>query len=281
MAVCREDEFGITPAPQPRKVAVVGGGPAGMEAARVCALRGHKVTLFEKRQLGGALLEASIPEFKTPDLRPFIDYLTTQVSKLGIKVQEDEATVEVIASGKYDAVIVAIGATPLGLSDVPGITDPKVSSASAVLHGEAKLGQKVAVIGGGIVGTEVGLMLAEQGKAVVFVEMLDTFMNHITPDEKTVYLERFQDLDVSVRTGQRLESVTNDGITVVDRFGSRMSIAADNVVLAAGFRPNRDLVVKLTSELPGLQIFEAGDCVEPRKILDAIHEGHLAARSLD
>jgi NADPH-dependent glutamate synthase beta subunit-like oxidoreductase len=75
VAVCREDEFKITKAEHSRNVAVIGGGPAGMEAARVCALKGHQVTLYEKRELGGALLEASIPEFKAPDLKPLIDYL--------------------------------------------------------------------------------------------------------------------------------------------------------------------------------------------------------------
>ncbi len=281
VALCREDEFKIVKSEHPKKVAVIGGGPAGMEAARVCALKGHEVTLYEKRELGGALLEAAIPDFKAPDLRPLIDYLKTQIEKLGITVVKKEATAADLGGGAYDAVIVAAGATPLALADVQGITHEKVSSASAVLHGEAKLGEKVAVIGGGIVGTEVGLFLAEQGKEVVFIEMLDTFMNGITFDEKLVYEERFKDLPVSIHTGKRLEGVDDEGIEVVDRSGERMRIMVDSVVLAAGFRPNRDLLDSLSTALPGLEVFEAGDCVSPRKILDAIHEGHLAARLLD
>ena len=165
-----------------------------MEAARVCALKGHTVLLYEKRELGGALLEASAPDFKAPDLRPLVEYLKTQVGKLGIEVIPEEATLESIADGGYDAVIVAAGATPLALEDVQGIDDPKVVTAVEVLRGEATLGDKVAVIGGGIVGTEVGLLLAEQGKEVVFIEMLDTFMNNITFDEALVYEERFRGL---------------------------------------------------------------------------------------
>ena len=92
VALCREEEFAITPADHPMRVAVVGGGPAGMEAARVCALKGHEVTLYEKRELGGALLEASIPEFKAPDLKPLVAYLKTQVAKTGVKVVTQEAT---------------------------------------------------------------------------------------------------------------------------------------------------------------------------------------------
>lgn len=280
VAVCREEEFKVTKSESPKRVAIVGGGPAGMEAARVCALRGHRVTLYEKRELGGALLEAAIPEFKAPDLRPLVDYLKTQVAKLPVEIRREEATLEGLKVGGYDAVIVAAGATPLVLEDVEGIEYRKVVTAAQVLHKEVTLGATVAVIGGGIVGTEVGLVLAEQGKRVVFVEMLDTFMNNITIDEKQVYELRFKDLDVSVRTGRRLEAVTENGIRVVDRYGRRCEIAADSVVLAAGFRPNRRLIDGLR-ECADLQVFEAGDCVSPRKIFDAIHEGHLAAKLLD
>jgi 2,4-dienoyl-CoA reductase-like NADH-dependent reductase (Old Yellow Enzyme family)/thioredoxin reductase len=279
VAVCREDEFQITKAEHSKNVAVIGGGPAGMEAARVCALRGHKVTLYEKRELGGVLIEASIPGFKAPDLKPFINYLSTQIKKLKIKVIHEEATSQAIKNGGFDVVIVATGATPIVPEDVQGITSAKVTSALQVLNGKAKLGQKIAVIGGGIVGTEVGLFLAEQGKEVVFVEMLDTFMNNITFDEKLVYEERFENLNVSIHTGKRLESLSDEGITVVDRYGIRTTITADTVVLAAGSRPNRDLIDRLKNE-SNLQVFEAGDCIKPRKIFDAIHEGHLAAKLL-
>ena len=280
VALCRENEFRITRTERPKKVAVVGGGPAGMEAARVAALKGHDVTLYEKRELGGALLEASIPEFKAPDLKPLLNYLRTQVEKLPIKVVREEATVDKLRAGGFDAVIVATGAVARRLEDVQGIDSPKVVWAAQVLRNEVAVGQTVVVIGGGIVGTEVGLVLAEQGKKVTFVEMLDTFMNNITFDQKQVYELKFKDLDVHVLTGQRLEAVTDTGITVVDRYGRRTAITADSVVLAAGFVPDRRLIEELET-VPGLQVFEAGDCVRPRKIFDAIHEGHLAAKLLD
>jgi len=126
----------------------------------------------------------------------------------------------------------------------------------------------------------VCLFFAEQGKEVVFVEMLDTFMNNITFDEKLVYEERFRKLKVSIHIGKRLESVSDKGITVVDRYGIRTTISADTVVLAAGFKPNRDLIDSLR-KVPKLQVFEVGDCVRPRKIFDAIHDGHLAAKLLN
>jgi pyruvate/2-oxoglutarate dehydrogenase complex dihydrolipoamide dehydrogenase (E3) component len=199
---------------------------------------------------------------------------------LKIKVINEEATLLTIKSGGFDAIIAATGATPLIPEDVQGINNAKVTSAFQVLHGKAKLGQKIAVIGGGIVGTEVGLFLAEQGKEVVFVEMLDTFMNNITFDEKLVYEERFKNLKVFVHTGKRLERVEDKGITVIDRYGIQTVITAETVVLAAGFRSNRDLIESLRNE-SGLQVFEVGDCVRPRKIFDAIHDGHLAAKLLN
>ena len=280
VALCREEEFRIALAEHPRKVAVVGGGPAGLEAARVCALEGHTVTLYEKRELGGALLEASLPSFKAPDLRPLIDYLMTQLRKLAIPVRHEEATAETIRSGGYEAVIVAAGATPLTLSDIKGITAAKVVGAADVLHGRAILGPEVAVVGAGIVGTEVGLALAEEGHKVTFVEMLDEFMCGITFDEKLVYEQRFRELDVTVLTGRRLEAITEDGITIIDRYGRRTDVPVDTVVIAAGFRPRRELIEALGAD-PALQVLEAGDCVQPRKIFDAIHEGHLAARLVE
>jgi len=109
--------------------------------------------------------------------------------------------------------------------------------------------------------------------------MLDTFMNNITFNEKLVYEERFKNLKISIHTGNRLERVEDKGITVVDRYGIRTVIPADTVVLATGFVPNRGLIDGLRKD-PKLQVFEVGDCQRPRKIFDAIDEGHLAAKLL-
>ena len=284
VALCREEEYAITPAKRLR-VAVVGGGPAGMEAARVAALKGHEVTLYEKRELGGALLEASLPEFKAPDLKPLIAYFRTQMEKLPVKVVRAEATVAELLSGQYDAVIVAAGARAAVPEDIPGISSPKVVMAAEVLRGEVELGATVAVIGGGIVGTEVGLVLAESGRRVIFVEMLEEFMCGITFDERQVYERRFRELDVVVYTGRRLVEVTDVGVVVVDDTGARSELPADSVVLATGYRPERGLVDELRKqaalEQPELKVVEVGDCITPGKIFDAIHSGHLAARLLD
>ncbi len=162
--------------------------------------------------------------------------------------------------------IVATGATALRLEDIPGISDPKVVTAADVLHGRAFLGDRVAVIGGGIVGTEVGLVIAEGGKQVTFIEMLDEFMCNITFDERQVYELRFNDLDVSINTGQRLVEVTDTGVKTVDKTGAVTEFPADSVVLAAGFRPNRELIEGLRPTR-SIRVAEVGDCVRPRQDL--------------
>ncbi len=275
VALGMEDEFAITPAEHRRKIAVVGGGPAGMEAARVCALRGHEVTLYEKRKLGGALLEASIPEFKA-DLRRLISYYITQIEKLKIKVIREEASVNTIKDGGFDTVVVAIGGAPVK-PGAPGIDKSIVTTALEVLNGKVHLGQRILVVGGGIVGTEVGLFLAEQAKEVIFVEMLDEFMTGIGPADRTVYKERLAKQNVTIYTGKRLKTVLDKGVIVVDKYGKHREILADNVVLATGFAPQTALVEQLENETD-LDVYAVGDCVAPRKIFDVIHEGHLAAR---
>ncbi len=277
VALGKEDELSITPARNRRKVAVVGGGPGGMEAARVCALSGHDVTLYEKRQLGGALIEASVPEFK-PDLRRLLSYFITQIDKLKIKVVNQEATVDTIKNGGFDEVIVAVGGSPIKL-DVPGADKPLVSGALEVLGGKVPVGKRVLIVGGGVVGTETGLFLAEQGKEIIFVEILDEFMNGVGSLDQSVYRERLAKQKVTVHTGKRVETVLDKGAVIVDRYGSKEEVLADSIVVAIGFTPQTTLAQELEKET-GLEVYAVGDCISPRKIFDAIHEGYLAAYAL-
>ncbi len=275
-ALGKEDELSITPARNRRKVAVVGGGPGGMEAARVCALSGHDVTLYEKRQLGGALIEASVPEFK-PDLRRLLSYFTTQIATLKIKVIDQEATVDTIKNGGFDAVIVAAGGSPIKL-DIAGADKSLVSGALEVLGGKVPVGQRVLMVGGGMVGTETGLFLAEQGKEVTFIEVLDEFMNGVGSLDQIVYRERLTKQKVIIHTGKRVETVLDKGAVIVDRYGSKEEVQADSIVVAIGFTSQGALAKELQKE--GLEVYAVGDCVSPRKIFDAIHEGYLAAYAL-
>lgn len=272
-ALFKEDILAITPAERSKNVAVIGGGPAGMEAARVCALRGHNVTLYEKRKLGGVLIEASVPEFKS-EIRRLISYYEAQLKKLKIKVINEEASVETIKDGKFDVVFVAVG-TALRKPDLPGIDKPIVSNALDVLRGEVKVGQRVHIVGGGFVGIEVGLFLAEQGKEVIFTTRQDELLHGLgfnTP----AYGAMLADNKVTVYTGKRLETVSDKGAVVVDRDGNRQEIPVDNIVLAWGFLPQLSLRDRLENET-SLEVYAIGDCVGPRMIFDAVHEGYLTA----
>jgi len=272
-ALGREGEFRITRVNRPKKVAVVGGGPSGMEAARVAALRGHEVTLFERKELGGMLIPASVPEFKT-DIRRLIKYFSTQVEKAGVNLVKSEATSQTIKNGKFDVVIVATGATPW-LPDVPGIDKPSVIGVLDVLGG-TQTGKSVIVVGGGMIASDVVLFLAEQGKRVTITTRGDMIGQELSMMMPT-FLKRLFKQDVNIRTGVHLAEVTDSGIVLADRLGMKSEIKGDNVVIASGLTPNRKLFDEL-AQVPELdEVYAVGDCVEPRTIFDAIHEAHAVA----
>ncbi|MFC2066352.1 FAD-dependent oxidoreductase [Chloroflexota bacterium] len=271
-----QEEFVVQPTEKSRRIAVVGGGPAGMEAAIVAAQRGHEVTLFEKRKLGGMLAEASAPEFKE-DLRKLIGSMSTQIKKAGIKIVDSEATSRIIKDGKFEAVIVAVGGIPCTL-DVPGIDRPSVVGAVDVLRG-TETGTNVIVVGGGLVGCDVALFLAERGKKITIVEMLDEIAQDMESATKASFLKRLSRQDVEIRTGVCLEQVTDKGVIVCDKQEKKYEIKGDRVVLAIGFTPDNKLLGEL-QKIPGLEVCAIGDCVEPRRIHDAIHEGFFASYRL-
>ncbi|MCD6256833.1 FAD-dependent oxidoreductase [Candidatus Aerophobetes bacterium] len=272
--VGREGELEITPAKKLKKIAVIGGGPAGMEAARVCALRGHNVTIYEKNRLGGVLHEASTPDFKA-DIRAFRDYLITQINKLNIKVVKEEATPASIKDGGYDVIVVAVGGVPIK-PDVPGIDKPIVISALDILNGKKEAKQKVVVVGGGLVGTEIALFLAEQGKDVSIVEMLDEIMKDVATTDKLAYSEKIAKANIKIFTGQKLQEVKDNGVVIVSKNGDSTEIEADTVVIAVGFAPQKNIISEFEKNT-GIEVYTIGDCVQPGKIFDAIHTAYKTA----
>jgi 2-enoate reductase len=157
-------------------VLVVGGGPGGMEAARVAALRGHKVTLWEKSgELGGNLIPGSIPEFKS-DIKDLIIFLSSQIKKLGIPVElNKEATPNLVKNANPDEVILATGATPI-IPEILGYEKRKVCAAIDLLLGKRESGKRVIMIGGGFIGSETALWLAQRGKNVTIIDVLEDVM---------------------------------------------------------------------------------------------------------
>ena len=267
--ISREGELKITPAPKPRRVAVVGGGAAGMEAARVAKLRGHDVTIFEAQQrMGGLLNEAAAPEFKA-DIRPFQKYLETQVEKLGIPVVRKRA--ELADLQEYEAVICATGSLPF-IGNIPG-KENALDALTAINHPE-KVGKKVVMIGGGLVGTETALDLAENGHDVTIVEMLPRIMNDVATTDLIAYSERIAKTDMKVLTVTRLERVTEKGAVVSARKQGERELEADTVILALGFRSCNELYQQLKAA--GKEAYLVGDAVKPGKIFDAVHTGYRA-----
>jgi len=271
-----EREFTIKPAEQKKSVLVVGGGPGGMEAARVAALRGHQVTLWEKSNaLGGNLIPASIPDFKQ-DYGSLVNFLATQIRKLGVTIElRKEATPELIRMMKPDVVFIATGSTPI-IPEVPGITEEAVVTAVDLLMGRQGAGESVVVVGGGLVGCETALHLAQKGKNVTIVEMLDSVMPDVPPANSMHLLELLADMDVQILTETKFLEITDKGIAIADKYGKRSTLEADTIVLAMGLRSNEGLLDALRDKVP--EVYAIGDCVEPRKVINAIWEGFRIAR---
>lgn len=273
-AVGREATFKLTPAAK-KKVMVIGGGIAGMEAARTAAIRGHDVTLVERSdRLGGHLIEASVPEFKGT-VKDLLGWAERQVNKSDIKLQlNTEATPGLIKQVKPDVLIVAVGSEFI-VPEVPGKDKSLVVMAKDVLLGKEELGEKVAVIGGGIVGCETALHIAEKlGKKVTIVEMLDEILMEQMPITRMALVERLQAADIQVHTRWILREVTNQGILCEDKNWQTHEVAADTVVIGIGLKSNKELVEKFEGLAP--EVYAIGDCVEAREIYSAFEDAWRA-----
>lgn len=274
----KEREFELKPAAESKRVLIAGGGPAGMEAARVAALRGHEVTICEKAEmLGGQLLLASAPSFKK-EIAGYVKYLVGQVERLGVKVElGKEVTRELVEQLEPDVLIVATGAVPL-IPSMPGVDSKNVVIAESVLAGEAKVGKTAAVAGGGRLGVEMAYHLSQQGTAVTLVEMTGEIGADLELSEKMYFLKGLKEAHVRMLTNSKIEAVTEKGVEVVNKEWQRELIPVDTVVLALGAVSQNALLEDLKDV--DVETYAIGDCVEPRTIYEAVHEGAQVARWL-
>jgi len=274
-AVGHERDYKLTPAERVKKVVIVGGGPAGMEAARVAAIRGHEVVLFEKdNKLGGQLNLACVAPYKE-EMRTIIEYLTHQVTKLGVNIRlGEEVTPDKIEEIGSEVVIIATGAMPL-VPKVPGIERGNVLLAWDVLSNGMKVGDKVVVVGGGMVGCETAEFLVSKGKKVTIVEMLPDIAHDVEEYTRIFLLERLNNSGVQILTKAKLEEIIDKGI-IYSENSTRKTIEADTVVLALGSVSSKGLMTELKGKVP--ELYSAGDCVEPSKLLEAIEAGFHQGR---
>lgn len=275
----REATLKMAPALSKKRVMVVGAGPGGLEAAVIAAKRGHEVTLYEReRKIGGQLNVAFVPPDRD-EIRNLLPYYEEQLKQTGVRVVVGkEVRQEEVKNEKPDVLIIATGALPMSLGK--GSEPSYVVQAVDLLSGKAKARGKVLIVGGGAVGCETADFLAKKGFSVTLVEMLDKIATDAEPDDRNFLFQKMIDYDVDVRLNTKVKEIIRGKGAAASTPRGEETIQADTVVLAIGLQSNRALIDALSIKDNNIfidgketEIYLVGDCKEPRKILEAIHEG--------
>jgi 2,4-dienoyl-CoA reductase-like NADH-dependent reductase (Old Yellow Enzyme family)/thioredoxin reductase len=269
-------ENSITKADEKKRILIAGGGPAGMQAAWTAIKRGHEVTLCEMTdRLGGTLDIGSKLPFKG-DLRKFLDWLVSRTKSCGATIRYGtEVTAATVNEMKPDVLVIAVGAVPL-IPQVPGIDSPNVHWAGDVDAGKVELGKNIVVVGGGITGGETALALARQGNTVTVIEMLGSLGKDGSPIAVTGLFELLKESGVTIVTNTKMQAITASGVRTVNTAFREIEYPADSIVLATGMTARKEKVAELRTLLPQTEVFIIGDCLRPRTLAAATHEGFNA-----
>jgi NADPH-dependent 2,4-dienoyl-CoA reductase/sulfur reductase-like enzyme len=274
----REGELTPAPAARPRRVLVVGGGPAGLEAARTAAERGHRVVLYEReRSLGGQLRLAARPPHKEGFL-DVIRHLELMARRAGVEVRTGtSATAEMVRDARPDAVVLATGGVPLSI-DFPGLDRARWVLAADLLDAATAVETGTAfVVGGGLVGLETADFLAGQGRRVTLLEMLEEVGADMDPLARALLTRRLGQHGVEIHTGTRVLHLTESAVAA-QRGDQEVEFPYETLVMAVGVRSNRDLPDALAGS--DVETHVIGDALQPRKALEAIREGFEVGRRL-
>lgn len=270
----------IEKAEVPKKVVIVGGGCAGMEAARRLVERGHKPVLFEKNaELGGSLIDAGANKIKT-DVKRYGEwsvYMTKKTEGIDLRLGV-EATADIVRAEQPDAVIIAVGSRQM-IPPVPGIDGANVCLAVDVDKGLAKPGKRVVLVGGGLTGSETAVTLAREGHEVTVVDMLT--MEKLRAKDKNIgKIHRMAEAEgVSMKGGLKLCAVTEGSVVLENAQGEKLEIACDTVVLSLGVRPRYEMIEQLRDICP--ETYIVGDCNNRAgNITSAVREGFYAAMNI-
>ena len=273
-AVCREDAYALKPAENKKKVMVIGGGIGGMEAARVSAIRGHEVCLYEKTdRLGGMFISASAMSFKESDKR-LIKWYENQMEKLGIDVHMNvTVTDELIKNLNPDVIFQATGSTPNTLN-LPGADEDYVLSAVDALNHPDKVKGEIVVVGGGLTGIEIAYDHAKNGEKVTVIEALDRVLNVDIAAANLLYLkEAIGYYKMNIVTSANISSFENHIVTyTVD--GEEHSVYADTVIVSIGYTSAPQIDVE------GRELYTIGDAKKVSNLLGAVWSAYETAMNI-
>ncbi|MFW6117142.1 MAG: FAD-dependent oxidoreductase [Thermoproteota archaeon] len=283
----RESEVHILPVEQPHRIMVAGGGPAGMEAAIIAGQRGHHVDLYERDdRLGGRFREAAKLPYKE-EFSDLIRYQQVQLQRTGVNVHlNTEVTAETVASENPDAVVIAVGASPI-VPPFPGLKETRWMTAYDLLDGRTAVSTSTAfIVGAGTTGIETAEYLSRRGVQSTVVKRRPEIGGKLDPLVRSLLLRRMELLGVELRTGVevvRFETDDRGQTTVVANVwphreeAPELRFPAQTVIIAMGLSANQSLADALTDQE---DVYTIGDCVEPREVLDAVYEGFEVGRKI-